>query len=289
MRYVIAVGGNALADAGMLKNLSDAVLALSRRGNEILITHGNGPQVGELALVEKKNLAILTAQTEAELGLEIELSLSASAKGRNGSKPAIVLTRVLVDGNDAEFRHPSKPIGPFISKAKARSIAEKGMAVKKLIHGYRRVVPSPRPKEILEVGLIHRLLSDRYVVIAAGGGGIAVMRKGQGLAYADAVIDKDLASSFLASALNADRLFILTNVDGAFLDFNTRDARMIARASTREMAKYAAEGQFEGGSMLPKVEACVEFVKKTGKLAAIGNLSNTKGVLDLKGATVITP
>lgn len=289
MRYVIAVGGNALTDEKVLNDLSGAIYALRRKGHEILITHGNGLQVGELALVERKNLAVLTAQTEAELALEIEMSLANSLKGRMDMRPATVLTRVLVSRDDPEFRHPSKPIGPFVSKARARGIAAKGMVVRKLIHGYRRVVPSPMPREILEAGQIRALLKEGYLVIAAGGGGIAVVRKGKGLAYADAVIDKDRASSLLAAELHADGLFILTNVDGAFLDFNTKAARMISRASAREMAKYAAEGQFEGGSMLPKVEACVEFVRKTGKPAAIGNLSNTKSVLGLKGATVITP
>jgi carbamate kinase len=289
VRYVIAVGGNALTDEKVLKSLSDAVFALRKRDAEIIITHGNGPQVGELALVEKKNLAVLTAQTEAELGLEIEQSL-AEAKNRGGAtEPAIVLTRVRVDARDAEFRHPTKPIGPFIGKALARGIARKGMVVRKLIHGYRRVVPSPMPREILEAGLIRRLLRDGYVVIAAGGGGIAVVRKGKRLAYADAVLDKDLTSSLLAATLKADRFVILTDVDGAFLDFNTPLSRMIRRASAKEMAGHIAAGQFEEGSMLPKVEACVEFVKRTGKPAAIGNLGNVRSVLNLEKATLITP
>ncbi len=289
MRYVIAVGGNALSDAGVLKGFAAAVSALRGRGAEIVITHGNGPQVGELALVERKNLAVLTAQTEAELGLELELRLANSAKGQARTNPAIVLTRVLVDGSDPEFGHPSKPIGPFISEAKARAAARRGMTIRKLIHGYRRVVPSPKPRKILETGLIRRLLGDGYVVIAAGGGGIAVVRRGGRLAYADAVIDKDLASSLLAVKLKADGLFILTNVDGAFLNFDTPGARMIRRASAGELARHVADGQFEEGSMLPKVEACMDFVRRTGKIAAIGNLKKVRDVIKLSNATVISP
>jgi carbamate kinase len=289
VRYVIAVGGNVLTDESVLKSLSEAVVALHAGGAEVIITHGNGPQVGELALVERKNLAVLTAQTEAELGLEIEMSLTRFGKGSGRARPAIVLTRVLVDANDPEFRHPTKPIGPFVSAEKAVALAQKGITAKKLIHGYRRVVPSPKPREIIEAEMIRGLLKDGYLVIAAGGGGIAVVRKGRGLAYADAVIDKDLASSLLATMLKADRLIILTNVDGAFLDFGTPRSRIIARASAREMAGHIADGQFEEGSMLPKVEACVEFVKMTRKPAAIGNLVNARSVIDMEKATVITP
>jgi len=284
MRYVIAVGGNALTDPGTLKNLSRAVVGLRRRGSEIVITHGNGPQVGELASIESKSLAVLTAQTQAEIGLELENAMAGTAL-----KVATVLTRVFVDPADREFKGPSKPIGPFLGKDAASRLSRKGFAVRKLFHGYRRVVPSPEPRRIMEAGLIRQLLKDGYVVIAAGGGGIAVVpRKGR-LSYADAVIDKDRASSLLAAAIGADRLFILTNVDGAFKGYGGRKPELIRRATVREMRRLISSGEFEKGSMLPKVEACIKFITKTGRPAAIGNLRNAAEVLVLRKATVIVP
>jgi len=288
MRYVIALGGNALGDASVLKNLSKSILRLARSGNEIVITHGNGPQVGELAALENKSLAVLTAQTQAELGLELENSMMNSANSGAEVRLATVLTRTLVDGKDIEFKEPSKPIGPFLSEAQARRLAGKGLEIRKLIHGYRRVVPSPKPKLIMETGLISHLLKNKYVVIAAGGGGIAVVRRRGRLSYADAVIDKDAASSLLATKLNADKLFILTNVDGAFIGFNNKGAELIGHATVKEMQAHMRAGQFEKGSMLPKVSACVDFIMKTGKPAAIGNLRRAKDVFESKRATVIT-
>ncbi len=287
MRYVIAVGGNALGSPGTLKNLFSAVMVLRKRGDEIVITHGNGPQVGELASLESKSLAVLTAQTQAEIGLEMENGMAEHAGRRGGIRLATVLTRVLVNRADREFREPSKPIGPFLDRADAMRLAGKGFAVKKLFHGYRRVVPSPIPKKIMEEGLIRQLLGDGYAVIAAGGGGIAVTRSKSGLSYSNAVIDKDRASSLLATSIGADRLFILTNVDGAFTGYGGKKPRLIRRATIREMQGLIKSGEFEKGSMLPKVEACVEFVKKTGRSAAIGNLKDAAGVINLGKATLI--
>lgn len=284
MRYVIAVGGNALTDLKTLKNLSKAVFGLRKRGCEVVITHGNGPQVGELAALESKSLAVLTAQTQAEIGLELENAMACAS-----IKVATVLTRVFVDPTDREFKNPSKPIGPFLSKDAARRLSRKGFAVRKLFHGYRRVVPSPKPRSIMEAGLVQQLLKDGYVVIAAGGGGIAVTPKRGRLSYADAVIDKDRASSLLAATIGADRLFILTNVDGAFKGYGSRKQELIRRATVREMRKLVSSGEFEKGSMLPKVESCIEFVTKTSKPAAIGNLRNAAEVLALRRATVIAP
>ncbi|VVB76599.1 Carbamate kinase [uncultured archaeon] len=291
MLYVIALGGNALADGRAFGRMYDSILRLRDKGNKIILTHGNGPQVGELALLENKGLAVLTAQTEAEIGLGIENGLAAASARAGAKSPRIatVLTRVLVNPRDKEFRSPSKPIGPFMGASEARKLASRGFSVRKLIHGYRRVVPSPRPREILESGLMRLLLRDRYVVIAAGGGGIAVTRGNGRLAYANAVLDKDLTSALLATTLRADRLFILTDVDGAFLDFGTKHSALLTRTTAEALQSYASEGQFEKGSMLPKVEACLEFVQSTGRPAVIGNLQKAEDAFKFKDATVVYP
>ncbi len=281
MRYIIAIGGNALTDRRSLGSVSREIARLARSGNEIVVTHGNGPQVGELAMAEKKSLAELTAQTEAEIGLEIDDELK-----RLGCRSVVVISRVVVDPKDPEFRRPSKPIGRFYTRAKAAELERKGNVLRKLIHGYRIVVPSPRPLRFLEIETIRELLSLGYVVISGGGGGVAVSLRGGVTSYLNAVIDKDRASSLLAMELRADRLVILTNTEGAYLDFSG-SKRLIRRADARAMERYAADGEFEAGSMLPKVEACVSFAKGSGKIAVIGRLENAREVFALKECTVI--
>ncbi len=281
MRYIIAIGGNALKNRKSLGSVSREIARLARSGNEIVVTHGNGPQVGELAMAEKKSLAELTAQTEAEIGLEIDDELK-----RLGCRSVVVISRVVVDPKDPEFRRPSKPIGRFYTRAKAAELERKGNVLRKLIHGYRIVVPSPRPLRFLEIETIRELLSLGYVVISGGGGGVAVSLRGGVTSYLNAVIDKDRASSLLAMELRADRLVILTNTEGAYLDFSG-SKRLIRRADARAMERYAADGEFEAGSMLPKVEACVSFAKGSGKIAVIGRLENAREVFALKECTVI--
>ena len=281
MRYIIAIGGNALTNRKSLGSVSREIARLARSGNEIVVTHGNGPQVGELAMAEKKSLAELTAQTEAEIGLEIDDELK-----RLGCRSVVVISRVVVDPKDPEFRRPSKPIGRFYTRAKAAELERKGNVLRKLIHGYRIVVPSPRPLRFLEIETIRELLSLGYVVISGGGGGVAVSLRGGVTSYLNAVIDKDRASALLAMELRADRLVILTNTEGAYLDFSG-SKRLIRRADARAMERYAADGEFEAGSMLPKVEACISFAKGSGKIAVIGRLENAREVFALKECTVI--
>ncbi len=290
MRYVIAVGGNALENPNSLNKLCACVLELFRHGSQIIVTHGNGPQVGALALHEKKRLALLTEETEVRIGGRLVRALHAAMKYKKEARISVVLTRVLVDANDPEFERPSKPIGRFYTKGEA-ALAERkrGIVMKHLLNGYRRVVPSPKPKKILELSRINRLLAEGNMVIAAGGGGIAVARRKGRLVSEDAVIDKDLASSLLATKVKADALFILTNVDGVFVNFKTRRAHMLKLTSPRELRSYANAGYFESGSMLPKVEACIGFVRKTGKTAVIGNLARPADVLGFKNSTVVRP
>ncbi len=289
MRYLVAIGGNAITSEKKLGKVSEAIARLRKEGNSIILTHGNGPQVGELALEENKSLALLTAQTEAEIGLEIRSSLI-DELGKKGLKNDVVImiTPVLVDGNDDEFREPTKPIGKFLTPREAKVMRERGFSVKKLKGGLRRVVPSPKPLDIAGLGVIKELLSRGHIVIAAGGGGVAMKRRGKREVYSDAVIDKDYVSSLLASLAGVDRMVILTNVDGAYLDFGSRSQLMINTVRAEEAERMIREGEFEEGSMLPKVRACVDFARRTGKKAAIGSISDPYAALRLK-STVVTP
>ncbi len=288
MRYVIAVGGNAFRNGKVLNKLSYRIAALKRRGHEIVVTHGNGPQVGNLALHEKKNLAVLTKETQAVMGAAIKKSLIYVDR-EAGLEAKVVCTHVVVDKDDDEFVNPTKPIGEFCSRKEAERLARKGFVMKRLLKGYRRVVPSPMPLRIVELNKIRELLHEGRIAIAVGGGGAAVTSSGHGFKYADAVIDKDLASSLLAVNLKADRLFILTNVDGVYLGYHTRRARLLRRIDASSLRRTAATEHFESGSMMPKVRACIDFVSKTGKRAVIGNLLKADNVFELKGATVIVP
>ena len=268
-----------------------AIANLYHNGNEIVVTHGNGPQVGMLATFQKESLAVLTAQTQAWIGMEIERRLSVALKKKEKrldySVSEVVLTRTIVDRNSAAFRNPSKPIGKFYTKGEADVLSSKGYVMKKVINGYRRIVPSPEPKQIIESKMIRQMMDKGKIVIGCGGGGIAVCKTRYGFDYAEAVIDKDLASSLLAVELKADRFIVLTNVDGAYLNFRKRNQELIGRISAREMELHLKRGHFEDGSMKPKVEACISFVKETGNPAGIGNILHPENVLSFRKLTLI--
>ena len=293
MRYLIALGGNALDDSKAMAGAARAIAKLHAEGNEIVVTHGNGPQVGELAIAEHENLAVLTAQTQAWIGLNISGKISTELRRlrvRAGdSIPEIMLTRTLVDRTDPAFRNPTKPIGRFYSKSEASRMSGKGMRMKKLINGYRRVVPSPEAKDILGKETIARLLKLNHIVIACGGGGIPVFETGRGLRFADAVIDKDSASSLLARQISADRFIILTNVQGVFINFREKDERLLNSVSSKELEKYLNDGQFEQGSMAPKVRACLSFARHRKRPAAIGRMEDAASVVLGKSGTTIMP
>lgn len=286
MLNIISLGGNALNTPVDIDTMAGVIYKATQKASTV-ITHGNGPQVGELASVEHKKLAVLTAQTEAELGLTIEDALLRASNGR--IRVEVVLTKVLVDKNDGAFRNPTKPIGRFYNKREAYALSRKGLHFKHLINGYRRVVASPKPLRVLNLDSIKNLLRTRYTVIAAGGGGIAVFYEGGRLKFAEAVIDKDYTACLLAKSLRADRLFVLTNVNGVYLNFKKRNQRMLERVTAKELRVYLDSGQFEEGSMKPKVEACFDFVETTRKVAVIGSISKIKDVLELRGCTVIEP
>lgn len=288
---MIALGGNAIHGDASIRRAATSIARLYSKGNDVIVTHGNGPQVGQLAESLDLGLAILTAQTQAWIGIEIENMIAEGLSGLGLESdymvPEVVLTRTVVDGKSPAFRNPSKPIGGFYTKRQAEGLSRKGYVMGKFMKGYRRVVPSPDPQEIVEARLIEGMLRDRKIVIACGGGGIPVLRTSKGLDYAEAVVDKDKASSLLASTVKADVFLILTDVDGAYLDFGRRSQRMIGRASAGEMGRYLVAGSFEEGSMKPKVEACISFAESTGKPAVIGSLSRPENAIALKGVTVV--
>jgi carbamate kinase len=300
MRIVIALGGNALlrrdespsAD-NQRRNVATATTALApiARAHELVISHGNGPQVGLLALQSAAGapeqaypLDILDAETEGMIGYLIEQELNNLLPP--AYRCAVLLTQIEVDANDPAFRHPSKPIGPLYDEVQARQLArERDWAIAPDGERFRRVVASPRPRRIFELGVIELLVSQGVIVICAGGGGIPVVCRADGsLVGVEAVIDKDLASALLARELRAEAFLMLTDVDAVYSDWATPSARAIRRASPRALRELA----FAAGSMAPKVEAACEFVDQTGAVAAIGRLEDAQSILRGEAGTVIT-
>lgn len=304
-RFVIAFGGNALGNSpkeqqelidSAVKNLIDLI----KNGNEIVISHGNGPQVGIINLAfengNKNNItpympfAECTAMSQGYIGYHLQKGIEKALKENNiEKKVATIITQVCVDKKDPSFSNPTKPVGSFYTKEEAEelALASGEKYIEDAGRGYRRVVASPKPLEIIEIKTIEELLKNDHIVIAGGGGGIPVNidNPDEGLS---AVIDKDLLSSLMARKLNADALIILTNVKQAQINYNTPDAKNIGVVSLEEIKSYINEGQFAKGSMLPKIIAGVEFVESTGKKAIITDLNNLNNALKEIEATIIT-
>ena len=292
MRIVVALGGNALLRRGQpmtAKNQRENVriaaqaLAPIAAGNQLVISHGNGPQVGLLALqsaayeeVEAYPLDVLGAQTEGMIGYMIEQELGNLLPIEYPF--ATILTMVEVDPEDPAFDEPTKPIGPVYSEAEAKRLeADKGWAMKPDGEQWRRVVPSPEPHRIFEMRPIHWLLEKGTIVICAGGGGIPTIYNEEGnLEGVEVVIDKDRASALLAFELEADLLIMATDTDGVYLDWGTEDAHRIERTTPDEIEKY----EFAAGSMGPKVEAAADFVSRTGQRAVIGALADIPAMVE---------
>ena len=292
MRVVIALGGNALLRRGealtaknQRRNVKIAAEALAPivREHEVVISHGNGPQVGLLALQGSAfqpggifPLDVLGAETEGMLGYLIEQELGNLLP--EDRHCATLLTQIEVDPGDAAFAHPTKPIGPVYSEMEARQLAgERGWSVAPDGDRFRRVVPSPRPKRIFEIGVIELLIRHGVIVICAGGGGIPVIRRLDGsLVGVEAVIDKDLASSLLARQIGADAFLMLTDVDAVYADWGEPKARPLSRVSLEQLREY----HFAPGSMGPKVEAAIEFVETGGRMAGIGRLEDAEAILN---------
>ena len=300
MRIVVALGGNALLRRGeaptadnQRRNVRVAVEALAPlvAGNELIVTHGNGPQVGLLALqgaaspaAEAYPLDVLDAETEGMIGYLIEQELIALLP--EGRRCATLLTQIEVDATDPAFLQPSKPIGPVYRAAQAERLArERGWAIAPDGENWRRVVASPRPQRILELGVIEQLVSQGVVVICAGGGGIPVLRRGDGsLIGVEAVIDKDAASALLARELHAEALLMLTDVDAVYLDWGRPTARPLRRVTAYALRRH----RFAPGSMAPKVQAACEFVEMSGGLAGIGALADAGAILRGEAGTRIS-
>ncbi len=307
MKLVIAVGGNAILNAGQRGTAEEqfenvyvtAKYLSSLAENELVITHGNGPQVGALMIqhdaakdqVPAFPIDILDAQTQGSIGYMITQAMNNTLKQKGVKKNvATVLTQVVVDKNDEAFQHPRKPVGPFYTKEVAEKYAkEKGWVIKEDAgRGYRRVVASPKPIDIVEKTAIEQLLENNNIVIATGGGGIPVVKDENGLLKGiEAVIDKDRASALLAKELDADIFIILTAVEKVFLNFGTPEQKALDTITVSEAEKYMAEGHFKPGSMLPKVESIINFVKSTGRDGIITSLDKVHEALEGKTGTRI--
>ena len=302
-RYVVSLGGNALgntpeAQKAALKNVAEAILSLIINDNEVAIVHGNGPQVGMINLAfetskETPNMPFpeCGAMSEGYIGYHIQNALYNALANKGINKTVTtVITQVLVDKNDPLFNSPSKPIGNFYSKEEAEIIAkEKGYIMKEDAgRGYRRVVPSPLPIDIIEKESIKALMKDGQIVICAGGGGIPVIKESNRLEGVAAVIDKDYASSKLADLIDADYLIILTAVDNVYINYKKESQKKLENVSYKELEQYLDEGHFAKGSMYPKVQACINFVKSgSNKTAIIASLDNAKEAFKEKAGTII--
>jgi carbamate kinase len=305
-RVLVALGGNAIAGergAGpdaqreAVEEAADEIADLVAAGHQVVITHGNGPQVGNLLVkndlardvVPPVPLDWCVAQTQATLGFLIVTALEAQLRARGvGRLVTTVITRVLVDGGDPAWAAPSKPIGRFLPEAQARErIAAGERWAPQGPRGWRRVVASPEPLEILDAPAIETLVRDGAIVIAAGGGGIPMVRDDGGLRGVEAVLDKDLTGALLGHAVAADCFVIATDVEAAALGFGTAQQEWIGEVSAARLRGLVAEGHFASGSMGPKVQAALRFVERGGRQAAITSLERVReGVAGTTGTIV---
>ncbi|MGP1350023.1 MAG: carbamate kinase [Stomatobaculum sp.] len=302
-RTVIALGGNALGNTlpeqmRAVKTTARAIADLVEDGHEVVIVHGNGPQVGVInnamtayAHMDGSSpapLSVCVAMSQAYIGYDIQNALREEFLNRETALPAIttMVTQVRVDPEDPAFQTPSKPIGRFMSQEQAlKEAGERGWVVKEDAgRGYRRVVASPKPKEIIELPAIRAMADAGQVVICCGGGGIPVVMKGKHLAGVPAVIDKDLAAALLAESIDADVLIILTAVEKAAIHYGTPEQEWLTDLSVEEAERYAADGEFAPGSMLPKVQAAIQFSSSgEGRVSIITLLERAREAL--KGNT----
>lgn len=307
-KLVIALGGNALGKTpeeqlNLVKETAKTIVDLSEKGYDVIVGHGNGPQVGminlgmEFSANNGGNTPLMPfpecgAMSQGYIGYHLQQAVQRELKLRGIDKEcATVVTQVVVDENDEGFKNPTKPVGMFYNKEEANRIAaEKGYTfVEDAGRGYRRVVPSPIPCRIVELKVVNQLINAGDIVITVGGGGIPVVETADGLKGVAAVIDKDRSSSKLALDIDADMLVILTAVDRVCINYNKPNQEQLASMSVEEAKKYISEGHFAPGSMLPKVQSCIEFVSKNthGGTALITSLQKAAEALDGKTGTII--
>ena len=305
-KVVVALGGNALGKSPeeqlkLVKNTASSLIGLIAAGNQVVISHGNGPQVGAINLgmnfaAEHGKTAAFPfpecgAMSQGYIGYHLQQSLENELHRRWMNKSvATIVTQIAVDPNDPAFENPSKPVGDFYTKKQADEIAkEKGYTFKEDAgRGYRQVVPSPLPMKIMELDSIKTLIDADKLVIAGGGGGVPVIITDKGLEGVPAVIDKDRSSALLADKINADKLIILTAVDHVYVNYGKPDEKALKTLNVAEARKYMKEGQFAAGSMLPKIEACLSFVEgHPEREALITSLDGLDDALTGKVGTVI--
>ncbi len=306
-RILIAFGGNALLRNGddssyemQLRRATEAMEKIWKviLGNEVIITHGNGPQVGNILLQNERSRDIthpmpLHACGSMSQGLIGEILITAydEMKTRYGvsKDAAVIFTRTVVNEDDEAFHNPRKPIGPYYSSDDAKKhMKESGWVMKEEPgKGFRRVVPSPYPVDIAERSAIFSMLTSGYLPICVGGGGIPVIKTVSGYRGVDAVIDKDLASSLMANILEAHKFVILTDVDGVYLRYGKPDREKLARISAGDLRKLYTQGSFPGGSIGPKVRAALEFVERNHGISIIGSLDDASNVIAGKSGTVV--
>jgi len=310
---VIALGGNALNSPEgqgdyleQVRNAGKAAKEIAKAvklGYKVVITHGNGPQVGNILLQQEYSkehvspmpLAVCGAQSQGQIGTILVKVLNSKTQ----VQAIAIITHVLVDPKDEAFKNPAKPIGPIYTPTEARQLKKQGITLKEIrVAAFRRVVPSPLPLEILELKGIKAILKNGLIPVAVGGGGIPVIKNGNQLKLVDAVIDKDLASQVLASQLKADILVILTNVSKVSLNFGKKNQVLLDKINLKEAKNYLAQGHFAPGSMGPKVESAIKFIEKSlpalpagqagGRQAVITDFKNLIKALDGKTGTIIS-
>lgn len=307
-KAVIALGGNALIkddQEGTIyeqfantREICKSIVKIIKEGWDVVVTHGNGPQVGAILLqndlardvTPPMPLGICVAESEGLIGYMVQQCLSNALQKAGIDRPVVTLiTQVLVDENDSSFSDPTKPIGPFYSDDEIDEIKKEGYKVKKQPEGWRIVVPSPDPKCIVEGDIINKMLNDNVIVIASGGGGMPVIeKKGWGLDGLEAVIDKDLAAERVAEAVDAQLLLILTNVEKVYLNYNTPNQKALDRITLKELKEYYEQGHFLEGSMEPKIFAAIRFLESGGKRVIISDVEKGWEAFQNKTGTHIT-
>ncbi|EAC4384531.1 carbamate kinase [Listeria monocytogenes] len=307
-KIVVALGGNAIlssdasaeAQQSALEKTAEYLVQFIENGDDLIISHGNGPQVGNLMLQQhagasEKNPAMpldtCVAMTQGSIGYWMQNALDKAFLKHGLDKVAVsLITQVVVDKDDPAFKKPTKPIGPFLTKEEAeKEMAETGaIFLEDAGRGYRKVVPSPRPLSIKEHQIIKQLVDSGVVTISAGGGGVSVVENGLDLSGVETVIDKDFASEKLAELISADLLVILTGVENVYINYNQPNQKKLERVTVSELEKYIDEKQFAAGSMLPKIEAATAFVKeRPNAKAIITSLENIGAMLEHEAGTVI--